>query len=501
VTSGTIDVSAVLTAEHGAARGPGLAGLVRERERQRIRLALAHSEIAIRADADTGNALAAAAAADPANGLAWVAVVGPTRSRDPERTLAAALRGGAVAVRLELPPGGFGSTAGLEAVLAAIGRAGRPLLIPLASSAPFGEASRIGAATASLGIPIVLVGAHYGHAADDVAAAARYEHLYLETSSLAHYRAVETTVARIGAERLLLGTGSPRRAAAAPIGAILGARVPDADKRAILGLNACRLFDLPPGEVVLGTGPAAGPVWDVHGHLGPFAMDVPAVEDRDLASELALTGITRVNVSSAPGIFGDPGLGNAQMAVACAADDRLRGYVVADTTDLDFTEAQLRRYLDQPGVVGVKVHAEWNGVDTAAPATAALFRLLARFGRPVKIHNAGHGWAPALQAIARDHPRLPIIIAHGGPGTPVAEGARVAAQSERVYIELASSFADLDAVRASVAIAGPERVLFGSDAPLLDPAFVLGTYADADLPAGSEQRIRWENAAALFGES
>jgi predicted TIM-barrel fold metal-dependent hydrolase len=50
-----------------------------------------------------------------------------------------------------------------------------------------------------------------------------------------------------------------------------------------------------------------------------------------------------------------------------------------------------------------------------------------------------------------------------------------------------------------VRIAGPERLLYGSDAPLIEPAFVLGTYQDAEISAGELDRVFWTNAAALFG--
>jgi predicted TIM-barrel fold metal-dependent hydrolase len=48
-----------------------------------------------------------------------------------------------------------------------------------------------------------------------------------------------------------------------------------------------------------------------------------------------------------------------------------------------------------------------------------------------------------------------------------------------VYVELSTSFADMQVVREVVRAAGTERLLFGSDAPLLDPAYVQGIYADA----------------------
>ena len=205
--------------------------------------------------------------------------------------------------------------------------------------------------------------------------------------------------------------------------------------------------------------------------------------------------------SAALAIFGDPERGNEGAARAAAAHDSdgLGGYVVADPTDLGTTADQLRRYLDSPGILGVKVHGEWTSTPTASRAMTELFDLLGPVGRPVKIHNMGDGWDAALGRLARRHPRLPIVIAHGGLGTPSVEGARLVAAHDNVYLELSSSFAHLPTVRAAVAIAGPERLLWGSDAPLLDPAFVLGTYRDAGIPAAAMDRVFWTNAAGLFG--
>ena len=72
-----------------------------------------------------------------------------------------------------------------------------------------------------------------------------------------------------------------------------------------------------------------------------------------------------------------------------------------------------------------------------------LFDLLARFGARSRSTTRRSGWDDALLAIARRHPRLPIVIAHGGLGTPSVEGARVAAGTDNVHLEFASSFANL----------------------------------------------------------
>lgn len=498
-TRGFIDVHTVFGPDHGTAGTAGhpLSSLIAERRTHGIRLSLASSLLAVWADQATGNRLAAETAADGANGLAAIAVVGARRTTDADRVVAEAARAGAVGYRLDGWDGSTPLPESVRVVLAAVARAGRPLLVRIGRN---GASSAIGAATADVGIPVVLLGAHYTTIADDLAAAIRYPHLHLETSAMAHFRAISTAVGAVGAERVLLGTGSPGRAAASPISAVLAASIPDDAKRGILAGNAVRLFGLPDGPVDLT--PAAPPtrVFDVHTHFGPFDFDVPDVADAELLGELGHPPTTHAVASSAIAIFGDPVRGNAQAAAAVAngGDSRQLAYVTADPTDIESSREQLRRYLGAPGFAGVKVHGEWSGTPTASTAMTALFDLLGTFGRPVKIHNAGDGWAQALGAIARRHPRLPIIIAHGGLGAPSIEGARLAASADNVYVEWSSSFAHLPTMRSAVAIAPTERVLWGSDAPLLDPSFVLGTYQDAGLPPDALARIFQENAMDLF---
>ena len=495
---GFVDVLGSFGPEHGTAAtaGASLESLVAERKAHGIRLTLATSLLAASADGDTGNRLAIEAAADRANGLAAIAVIGARRTGDAVRRVQEAERAGAVGYRLDGWDGAAPPSESTTDLLRALAAVGRPLLVPIGRA---GSASVIGAATSGFGIPVVLLGAHYTHIVDDLAAAVRHPHLHLETSAMAHFRAIETAVRTIGHERVLLGTGSPARAAASPIGAVLASSVSTEAKLAILGGNAIRLFDLPRGPIDVTPPDLPVRAFDVHTHLGPLDFDVPQVADADLIGELV---VARAAVASAAlAIFGDPKRGNEQAMRTAAANGAvgLRVYLVADPTDLGSTADELRQSIDAPGVLGIKVHGEWSGTPTASRAMAGLFELLAPYGRPVKIHNAGDGWDEALGAIARRHPHLPIVVAHGGLGTPSIEGARLAAAHDNVHLEFSSSFAHLPTVREALTIAGPDKLLWGSDAPLLDPAFVLGTYRDARLPPGAEDRVFWGNAATLFG--
>src|SRR5438093_1435979 len=86
------------------------------------------------------------------------------------------------------------------------------------------------------------VAVHYATAVEVLEVAQRHEHLYVETSAMAHFDAIETAVARIGHERVLFGSGGPGRAMQSPLNAILLAEIDDPAKRAILAGNAARLL-------------------------------------------------------------------------------------------------------------------------------------------------------------------------------------------------------------------------------------------------------------------
>jgi predicted TIM-barrel fold metal-dependent hydrolase len=65
---------------------------------------------------------------------------------------------------------------------------------------------------------------------------------------------------------------------------------------------------------------------------------------------------------------------------------------------------------------------------------------------------------------------------------------------------MCSSFAQpLSAVREIVRTIPRHKFLFGTDAPLLDPGFVLGTYQDSEIPEDQQDDVYYGNAVRLYG--
>ena len=260
---GFIDVNVQLGPLAGGARGAPLETVVRERDGHGVGRSLVRHRTALLGEAELGNRLLL----DEVGGDAGFIPVGVLSVDRADVVDAAAPFAGQVAAFWLEGRAAPGSGLSAEPLVRAAGRTGRPLIVPIAG---WGSAASIGAATEGLGVPVLLTGSHYTTSVDDVAAGRRYEHLLFDTSSMAHFRAIETFVAAIGGERVLFGSGSPFRAIQSSINAILVADITDDQKRAILAGNAARIFGLPAGEVELPALVRPPRAFDTHTHGGPM---------------------------------------------------------------------------------------------------------------------------------------------------------------------------------------------------------------------------------------
>lgn len=487
-----VDVNALIGPDVPSDRSTDGADVLALQDRFGVGHSLVRSSTAVRVSREIGNR--SVLELDDRSRLSPVVTASTLHGDVLESELVAAVRAGARAVWVEHDHWDQDTEATRRLLRALVGT-GLPLLVPHRRP---GEASRLGELTTATQTPVVLVEARYPDFSEVLPALERYENLYVETSSLGSYEAIEVMTRVVGHERILYGSGTPVGTPLSPLYAVLLADISTAAKRAILGDNAARLFDLSgvPESSLEVTIPAR--LFDVHGHFFPAPWEVPDQPGVSLLGELARFGIRRHVASSVPAIMGDLEFGNAQTVLACRSDPDQLGYLVAHPNDPELAAEHIKKWGDSPGVVGIKVHAEGSGVPTKATSMDRLFDVLADYGRPVKIHNAGVEWEAELLAIARKRPELPIIVAHAGYHRPQLSTAVIVNETPNVHIELASSKADLREARDLVAAVEPERVLFGADAPLLNPAFVLGLYQDLGLEQSVLERIYWDNSERLF---
>ncbi|MDL4775404.1 MULTISPECIES: amidohydrolase family protein [Thermomonosporaceae] len=222
-----------------------------------------------------------------------------------------------------------------------------------------------------------------------------------------------------------------------------------------------------------------GRVIDAHGHLGSwFNFAIPDPSTAGLLSVMDRAGVATMCVSHLLGVGPDARAGNALLLAELARrPGRLLGYAVYDPHDRQ-APARLAELLDEPAVIGVKLHPDTHQYPLDGPAYAPAFALAADRGRLVLSHGEhGSAWSDPerFATVAARHPGVPLLMGHAGlwpAGFDAA--ARVADRCPNVVLEICGSRMTARHLARLVATAGADRMVFGSDALFLDLRVGLG---------------------------
>ena len=140
---------------------------------------------------------------------------------------------------------------------------------------------------------------------------------------------------------------------------------------------------------------------------------------------------------------------------------RLQGWIFLNPAHDPQVLDTLERWRGVPGMIGVKLHPHWHEYKTRL-----LDPLLARcqeLNLPVLIH-LGFGKHGDYRHICSTYPKLKLICAHAG--FPFyKELWRYAADCPNLYVDLSSPYIDEKLANRAVKAMGPERCLYGTDAP------------------------------------
>ena len=243
-------------------------------------------------------------------------------------------------------------------------------------------------------------------------------------------------------------------------------------------------------------------VVDCHSHLaagGKYADPAALVE---VADEV---GIDILCCSPVTTYHYDMQLGNA-MAIEAARrfPDRIVGFVNIPSADhgpeiLDAIEKNVVRY-GLKGLGEIKTPASIH--NWALPATSSNWIRVFKKAAELKIPILAHQRPTDTEVIAEKVPEAIVIMAHMGNGDEEGNWRRAILAAQRypnIYLETASSTTDLGFIEAAVEAVGPERIVFGSDLPLLDPHVQLAKITGARISSQAKRLILGENMSRLLG--
>lgn len=216
-----------------------------------------------------------------------------------------------------------------------------------------------------------------------------------------------------------------------------------------------------------------------------------------------------------PTRIGDPDDHHRYVAASVKAHpDRLVGCFVANPLlDLETTLDSFTRHILNMGFRGLKLHPVSHGYhllklrDRIDPLLAAAGEL----GVPVLVHQGDppFGHPSHVGFLAEAFPSVRFIIAHFGRQRVVMsdEAIYVASKNSNIYLE--TGWGDLPRLKEGITALGTDRLIFGSDCPILEIGSqlrvldVLGWPAPMgiDLPVAELEGVLGDNAASLFSIS
>lgn len=331
------------------------------------------------------------------------------------------------------------------------------------------------------------------------------QNLYLEISELVSPGEISQLANAGLSDRLLFGSNMPTRHIGAPLAMIGMSTLDAASRRRILHENSERLL-LPYGSlenpVTLREVPRFADVVDTHVHLGGWNNSAAASgRTEDTIREMDRCGIQCAVATSLWSCFGEMALGNEDVAKACASfPGRIYGYLTLDPKHPAEVQSQLRRHEDNDSFRGIKLHTETHAV----PITDTLYSEILAYAHmrkmPVLIHA---GFDPSTwENLCCLYPDAQFIAAHvGGAGQNNSQAIALASLARTVknlHFDLASTRNFYGFLNELIALAGIDKILYGSDYPLMDFAFELGQIIFGNITEFEKYSILSKNARRIF---
>lgn len=179
--------------------------------------------------------------------------------------------------------------------------------------------------------------------------------------------------------------------------------------------------------------------------------------------------------------------------------DRILGYASLHSTRFG-QEAinEIKRCHHDYGMHGLKIYSTPE-VSIAEPAMIPILEICAKLRMPILAHTTPQECEFLLSAV----PEVQFIMAHAG-AQPYAHGdwnraIMVAQRFPNLYLDTASSAIDTGFVENAVSILGADRILFGTDTPLLDPWPQLAKIRETRLSDEDRKLIMGGNILRLMG--
>lgn len=245
------------------------------------------------------------------------------------------------------------------------------------------------------------------------------------------------------------------------------------------------------------------PVFDCHGHIGTHP-DFPEckADPASMLEVMDLLNIERLAVTSTLACYSDCPRGNAEVdAVLRQSPDRFFGYITVNPNPPGEALAELEKWSHFHEPPLIKLHPGLHKYPVHGPHYQPIWKYADDTGAVVLVHtwDSDPNCGPLLLLpIAQAHPRARILLGHAGvTWRGYLQAIAAAEAAPNLFLDLAGSQHHRLILEKCVERLGPERILFGSDMPFLEPAMTLAHVLTAHISDDAKERILHANFLSL----
>jgi len=246
-------------------------------------------------------------------------------------------------------------------------------------------------------------------------------------------------------------------------------------------------------------------ILDGHAHIGEYAnfyMNEPGAGS--MVAVMDRIGMQAAIVSANASISSNNDYGNQMVLQAVRAyPGRFLGYVVANPWETEEMEATLNHYLDQPGMVAIKLHPELHDdYPMRGPRYAPMWAVAAERRVPVLFHTYfGGDTLEDIADLAGKYPSVPLLVGHSLQDKSLDAMVELANSFPNVYVDL--SVPEIFGITEFfyTALDDIEKLIFGTDFPWGNCHFRVGAVIYSRIPEQAKRKVLGENMASLLGIS
>jgi len=243
-------------------------------------------------------------------------------------------------------------------------------------------------------------------------------------------------------------------------------------------------------------------VIDAHAHLGymgSFGMrDISFEETLDAADQ---AGIDKLCVCAVESLFYDMESGNESVyRIMKKYPTRVIGFASIPSPHFGKKGIEhLQRAVEVHGIKGIGELETNPSYQIDIPQWIAILEKAAQLKVPVLVHAPP---GPCVRAAERV-PEATLLLAHIGTGhgltvTEWIDSIELVKKHPNIYIETCTSITSYGQIEMAVRELGADRVVFGTDSPMLDPAVQKAKITGGDIPAEAQAKILGQNMAKIL---